>query len=281
MTNILDAVYNISQLKSLEINDITFGNNRANNVGEGLEEFVKDAFANTLNIEDKKTRIAEYSKIFSYEGSKRTPPDLMLRGGDAIEVKKIEVISSELQLNSSHPKNKLLVSSSLINKHCRECENWTEKDFIYVIGHVPKNTKSLSSIWLIYGDLYAADENVYISLKDSLTDSIQKTPNVDFSPTNEIGRVNGIDPLKISNLRIRGMWLLQQPYKVFDYIHDYDEGMNFQCFALISENKYSSFPKASKDKIENNNAIEVIDVDVQNPNNPVSMIKAKLIKYSM
>ena len=43
MINILDAIYNIAQRDELEIKDITFGNNRANNMGEGLETFIKDS----------------------------------------------------------------------------------------------------------------------------------------------------------------------------------------------------------------------------------------------
>lgn len=48
MKNILDAIVNISIIEDLTINEITFGNNRANNMGEGLESFIKDAFTNTF-----------------------------------------------------------------------------------------------------------------------------------------------------------------------------------------------------------------------------------------
>lgn len=280
MTNILEAIYNISQLKEHNIGEITFGNNRATSVGDGLETFIKDAFTNTFYDQvDKKTRLSEYAKEFSYEGSSRTPPDLMLKGGDAIEVKKTETLKSELQLNSSHPKSKLFSTSTLINNHCINCENWSEKDFIYIVGHVPKNSKILSSLWVIDGSIYAADEEVYLSLKETLTENIEATPDIDFSPTNEIGRVNFVDPLKITNLRIRGMWLLQPPYKVFDYVHGYDPSKKFQCIAIIPLSKYSSFPKISKDKIENSNCISITEVEVQNPNNPPSMVICKLIKY--
>ncbi len=37
MTNILEAIYNITQRKELKVKEITFGKNRANNMGEGLE----------------------------------------------------------------------------------------------------------------------------------------------------------------------------------------------------------------------------------------------------
>ena len=233
MINILDAIYNISQRDELEIKDITFGNNRANNMGEGLEAFIKDSFANMFDETDKNKRNLKYKEVFSFQGSKRNPPDLMLRNGPAIEVKKIESLTTELQLNSSHPKQKLKSDSSFITKKCVTCEDWTEKEFIYVIGHIPKKTNRLSSLWLVYGDIYSASEETYLSLKDDIATNIDEMPDVEFSETNEIGRVNQVDPLGITNLRIRGMWLLQPPFKVFDYIHNYEEGKRFQCFAII------------------------------------------------
>jgi len=71
MTNILEAINNISQLKSLNVNEVKFGNNRATSVGEGLESFIKDAFANTFTELDKRERLNKYNEIFSYQGSKK------------------------------------------------------------------------------------------------------------------------------------------------------------------------------------------------------------------
>jgi len=236
MTNILEAIINISKLENLDIDEVILGNNRAVNMGEGLESFVKKAFANSFGITDKNEKNRIYNHFFSYEGSKRIPPDLMIKGGDALEVKKTETLSTELQLNSSHPKAKLFANSTLINNHCRTCEEWETKDFIYVIGHLPKSNY-LSSLWFIHGEIYAADENVYIDLKNSVSDLLQSSDDINFSPTNEIGRINAVDPLKITNLRVRGMWLLQPPYKVFDYAHGYDRTAKFQVIAILSTEK--------------------------------------------
>lgn len=281
MTNILEAINNISKLKSLKIKEVKFGNNRATSVGEGLESFIKDAFANTFKELDKKERLKKYNEIFSYQGSKRTPPDLMLKSGDAIEVKKTESLTSELQLNSSHPKSKLFSSSSLINNHCKTCEDWVEKDFIYAVGHIPQGTTTLSSVWFVYGSIYAADEEVYLNLKDTLTENIEKIEDIDFSPTNEIGRINYVDPLRITNLRIRGMWLLQPPFKVFDYTHNYNKDKKFQCITLIPKEKYNSFPEVSRNKIESNPNITIENIKIQNPNNPVAFIESKLILFQV
>lgn len=280
MSNILEAIYNISRLEDLSIASITFGSNRANNMGEGLESFVKDAFAGVFDEVDKNKRNLSYGNIYSFQGSKRNPPDLMIKSGPAIEVKKVESLTSELQLNSSHPKTKLVSTSKLITKKCRDSEVWTEKDFIYVVGHIPKGTKTLSSLWFVYGDIYAAAAEIYTSLKEEIGDTIENIPGIDFSETKEIGRVNQADPLKITNLRIRGMWLIQQPYSVFDYIHGYEKGRKFQCFAIIPTTKYETLPTDSIEKINSiPNNLSIEDVKVNEPDNPVNLIDCKLIRY--
>lgn len=279
MTNILDAIVNIANLPNLSVKQLTFGNNRATNVGDGLEEFIKDAFSNNSTTTDEVIKNNNYKKTFSYEGSKTTPPDLMIEGGDAIEVKKTECLQSELQLNSSHPKAKLFSSSPMINLHCKNCETWTEKDIIYAVGHIPKRSKALSSLWMIYGSIYAADEKVYTDLKSTITESLETAPNLGFSETKELGRVNFVDPLKITNMRIRGMWLLKPPVKVFNYIYNYNSTLKFQLIAIVPLDKYESFPEKSRNKMENHTEIKtnVSDVDIKDPNNPVKSIKCKLI----
>ncbi len=279
MTNILEAIVNIANLPNLEVDELSFGSNRVTNVGDGLEVFVKNAFSDNLTTVDSAEKIKKYSQVFSYEGSQTRPPDLMLLGGDSIEVKKTETIFSELQLNSSHPKSKLFSTSHLINNHCRNCEEWIEKDIIYAIGHVPKSSKTLSSLWLIYGLIYVADEDVYTGLKSTITESLEKTSEIDFSETKELGRVNFVDPLKITNMRIRGMWLIQPPVKVYEYVYQYNNSLKFQLVATIPFNKYYSFPLSSRIRIEelDNENLIIEDIKVKNPNNPVNLIECKLI----
>ena len=281
MTDILKAINNISKLENCNIEEVVLSSNRAVSMGEGLESFVKNAFADTFKTENQNEKNILFSEIFSYEGSKRTPPDLMLKNGDAFEVKKMEVLNSEIQLNSSHPKAKLFKSSSLLNFHCKNCEIWEEKNFYYIIGHVPKGNNVLSSIWFIDGSLYAADEEVYTSIKDSLSNVLKNSNEFDFSKTNEIGRINYVDPLKITNLRIRGMWLLQPPYKVFDYLKLYDYNANFQSIALITNENYFNYSEKNRKLIENNSKISITKVLVKNPNNPIQLIESKLIIFKL
>ena len=103
MSNILKAFINITNNYKVNIQNLTRGNNRANNMGEGLETFVQDSFANTFN----KKSFELLSKTYSYQGNKNNPPDLILRNSDAIEIKKIESKNSAIALNSSYPKAKI------------------------------------------------------------------------------------------------------------------------------------------------------------------------------
>ena len=49
MSNLIKAILNIVNSTQIEIGTMTTGNNRANNMGAGLEEFIKDIFAGTIN----------------------------------------------------------------------------------------------------------------------------------------------------------------------------------------------------------------------------------------
>ena len=121
--------------------------NRANSAGDALEEYVKDLFAGTFDA-SKKVRIKKWNQVFSYLGGSNSPPDAMLKNGDAIEIKKIES-DSQIALNSSYPKHKLYIDDSKITRRCKDAEKWDEKDIIYVVGIV--NDGLLKSLCMVYG----------------------------------------------------------------------------------------------------------------------------------
>ena len=64
MTNILEVIINISKLEDLNIDEVILGNNRAVNMGEGLESFVKNAFSNAFGIDDKNEKNRIYNLYF-------------------------------------------------------------------------------------------------------------------------------------------------------------------------------------------------------------------------
>ena len=165
----------------------------------------------------------------------------------------------------------------MITQECRNCENWNEKDLIYCVGHTTDN--SIKSIWMVYGNIYAAKHETYQLIKEKISDGINEIPNVELAETNELGRVNRVDPLGITNLRIRGMWQIQNPRKVFNYLHK--SGDTFELVVIIPTDKYNSFPKKSKNRISEmlSTNLRISDVNVKDPNNPANLIKAKLIVF--
>lgn len=279
MTNILEAIVNIANNPVVAIRNHYTGRNRANNVGEALEMFVKDAFANTIQEQDEQVKNTRFSQVFSWLGNQNHPPDILIRDGDAIEVKKTQSANSDLALNSSYPKSNIQSNSNMITQECRTCENWTEKDLIYCVGHTTDD--SIKSLWMVYGNIYAAKHETYQVIKQKITDGINEIPNVELAETNELGRVNRVDPLGITNLRIRGMWQIQNPRRVFNYLHT--TGDTFELVAIIPTTKYNSFPTESKNRIENlgNPNLSISDVQVKDPNNPANLIDSKLIVFKV
>lgn len=280
MTNILEAIINIAENPIYEIRNHYSGRNRVNNVGEALETFVKDAFTNSIQIEAETEKMRRYNEEFSWLGNQNHPPDIMIKGGDAIEVKKTQSANSDLALNSSYPKSTVQSNSKMITQACRTCENWTEKDLIYCVGHTTDN--SIKSLWMVYGNIYAANHETYQIIKQKITEGINEIPNVELAETNELGRVNRVDPLGITNLRIRGMWQIQNPRRVFNYLHTQSDSV-FELVAIIPTSKYDSFPIESKTKIEklSNPNPTIEDVKVKDPNNPANLIEAKLIVFKL
>jgi hypothetical protein len=280
MTNILEAISNIVENPVYNIKSLYSGRNRVNNVGEALESFVKDAFVNCIRTESEIEKLEKYNEAFSWLGNQNHPPDIMIKGGDAIEVKKTQSANSDLALNSSYPKSTVKADSTMITQACKTCEAWTEKDLIYCVGHTTDD--SIKSLWMVYGSIYAANHETYQIIKQKITEGINEIPNVELAQTNELGRVNRVDPLGITNLRIRGMWQIQNPRRVFNYLHT-SSSVVFEVVAVIPTSKYNSFPIASRQKIEAkvNADFLIHDVKVKDPNNPANLIEAKLITFKV
>ncbi len=281
MTNLLKALSNLVENPLSNIVDHYKSSNRANNMGDALEYYIKDLFCGTTNIKNIQQKNKIYSKYFSYLGNQNNPPDIIIKNGDAIEVKKIESLRSGIALNSSYPKDKLFSDSPMITQACRDCENWREKDLIYTIG-VSKNNK-LKALWFIYGDCYAAGKEVYERIRSKISSGINELTGVEFSETKELGRVNKVDPLGITYLRIRGMWHIDNPIKVFNYITEIKDEEKMTVNALMLKNKYLSFPKEDIAKLEemSENKISISDVNIKSPNNPAKLLDAKLIKFEI
>ena len=203
--------------------------------GKPFEIFAKNMFAGSLGALPNHVDAA-WSKTFSWLGSDNAPPDFMIWGGDAVEVK-VHGSTTQIQLNSSPPKRSLKATDTRIEEGCRECEIWVEKDFVYFIGKA--NAEYVEALWLIDGKCIAAESSVYDVLFDRLKATVKELGG---EPGNEIGRLNRVDPLKATSLRVRGMWLLDHPAKVFKSIFIKPQNDVFVLNALVSETKWNEYP---------------------------------------
>jgi hypothetical protein len=280
--SILTAITNLVNEPIHELDAFYRSRNRANNMGEALEEYIKDAFAGTINEQNEQKRLARFGDVFSYLGNQNNPPDIMIRGGDAIEVKKIEKADASLALNSSYPKAKLFSDSKMITKACRTCENWTEKNIIFAVGVV--NDNHLHKLYLVYGVDYAASADIYEHIRSTIRDGVQSIPNVEFAETKELGRVNRVDPLGITYLRIRGMWGIENPAKAFSYIYNGNPTADFELMAIINTEMYNAYTSDERvlfERLADDNCdFHIDDVKIKTPDNPVVLKSAKLISFS-
>jgi hypothetical protein len=289
MANLLNCLVNIINNPGNNLQQIVRSNIRINRIGDPLEEYIRNCFANTFGA-NQQQNILSHSQIFSWLGNQNNPPDLIIRGGDAVEIKKIEGVG-DIALNSSHPRSKLPSSSNMITQGCRDCEgagvNWV-KELIYAIGTVRGNT--LKYLFFVYGSIYAASDITYEKLESGIKQSVSASPGVSFSSTNEIARVNQVDPLGITYLRVRGMWGIKHPYYVYNYLpsisEQQDRNNTYTINALIPRTTWDSFPGADRSAIialsnsHLGNPRVVVDygVKVKNPDNPAILVDAVLVK---
>ena len=279
MSNLLEAIVNISKAHTLTLPAIVGATrNRANAVGEQMEIFVKDAFAGTIGVAEGPPKMRAYANCFSWLGSPNNPPDAMIRQGDAIEIKKLETAVHQIQLNSSYPKDKLRADSSMITSACREAERWVEKDLIVAVGHVEHGL--IRALDLVYGDLYAADHSVYDQIKLRIERGINEIPGISLDATNELARINRVDPLGRTSLRVRGMWLLDVPRISFAQCYPTPPaGTEFQLYCLVRTTKLQSMPLGNQKSLATISGLSIDNIQVQDPNNGAKLIHCTRIIY--
>lgn len=273
-----NADINIIQLYTLNSNMFS---NRIVNVGVAMELFVRDLYANTLHIKDFDAKNLCFEDMFSYVSKQSSPPDLIVRGHEAVEIKKQDLTTySDLPLNSSYPRDYIYSDSKMLTVECRNCEEeWDKKPLVYVVGNVDKKKRFLSSVWFAMGNCFCADRQVYENIKKVIEDTILSNDSLSFNETNELGKVSNIDALNYSSLRIRGMWNLKHPGKIFEeYVHSkvsdelktkYRLIMLEEDFNDVSEDVKLSLMQKIKDGV-----IEKVNVQINSPNNINELLKA-------
>lgn len=272
MTNILKAIHNFSKYNITKIGVHYKNTIRIQQVGDSLEYFIKDLLADSINVDDISVKDEIYSKYFSYLGGTNNPPDLIIKNGDAFEIKKIEHLGGSIALNSSFPKQKLFSDDEFISKACQDCEDWKEKDIVYAIGTIEKKTNDIKSLWLVYGDCYCADRNIYERIKQTISCGVNDIKGVEFSETKELGRVNKIDQLGVTYLRIRGMWGIEHPANIFGYlIKNYEDNI---LNVIMLEQKFLSFPKNDRDLLDKDDKVKIAPIKIKSPDNPAILLDA-------
>lgn len=284
-TNILQLIINFTKSPISEIEKEYTSRNRINSMGDALESLIKDLLCDSYWESNLQEKLKTQEKYLSYSWNTSNPPDIIIRGGDAIEVKKIESSNSQIALNSSYPKSKLSIQDSKIAKKCKECEEWQEKDLLYIVGNILPKTSKLRYLRMVYGDLYAASSEIYERAFEKLANWINVISDMEFSKTKELGRVNKVDPLGITYLRIRWMWWIDNPIKVFNYLEEwYSENETFSLKLLLRKDKFESFPEDAKNEIVSLSeqwTLLMKDVLIKSPDNPVELIEAILIKFTI
>lgn len=278
-TNLLVAISHLVSNPITSIGEHYRSTNRINRVGDALEMYIKDLFCGSFFEEDRNNKNQIHNNYFSYAGNQNNPPDIMIKGGDAIEVKKINNSHSSIALNSSYPKAILNRDDPMLTAACRICENWQEKDIIYTIGAVSGNV--LTSLWFVYGNCYAASKDVYENKFNIISKGINEIPGIFTSTTNELARLNRVDPLGITYLRVRGMWGIEHPNRVFSYLLPNEVDADFKMNAIMLKQKYDEFPENDKEGLEDmlGPNLHMKDVKIKSPDNPASLLDAKLISY--
>jgi len=275
-TNLLIAISNLVKNPITNLVSHYRAANRANSMGDALEFYIKDLFCNSLNENNLEKKNEIYSKYFSYIGNQNNPPDIIIKQGDAIEVKKIESLRSGIALNSSYPKDKLHSGSPMITTACRNCEDWREKDLVYVVG-VSKDDK-LKALWLVYGNCYSASKEVYERVRDKISKGINELQNVESMQTSE---PSIIDPLGITGLLLKDICVIENPAKVFDYVVPTEQDSDFFVNAILLKEKYLSFPEKDRKNLENlvGDNFLIKDIKIKSPNNPAKLLEAKLLNF--
>lgn len=226
-TSILDLAINYSNIKNTEFDDVYDSCVGINTNGEKVEYFIKDLLCDSLSIDGKDKKEQQHKEKLSWLGSKNHPPDMMIRDGEAIEVKKFRGKHQKLSLNSSTPKTHITPDMKRINSDCEACEDeiggWDKKDMVYALAS-DVSSGSVGFTWVLYGDCWCSKNKTYKdvtdSIRESLEDSLPKDVNLDMSG-NELGKVKDVGEGG-GELRIRPMWSIEHPANKFKkYIDKY------------------------------------------------------------
>jgi len=243
MADVLLSFYNIV-VGQFSYDGSEYSTNRMNRMGDKFEAFVKNSF---LAQPDDARAASTLSSVFSYLGSSTRPPDAIVRNSDVLEIKKVGSLTGQLQFNSSYPKQKITFDDEMISTKCRNAEDWTERDVVYYIGVIPPTSDFPSDILIVGGDCFAASKNCYQETFRQVQSALTDKFGPRLSTSKELGRINKVDPLSKTSLRIRGMWLVDNPIQ---WLAQARLSSDFQITMVLSCEKYNQYNEQSKNTLE-------------------------------
>lgn len=274
--NHLAALYNLTQCEDFQLStNEEFVPNYVSAEGKPLEVFVKAIFC---GIPGQIDSFKNLDDVFVYIGSSNSPPDVMLKNsGDAIEIKKVEKNTGGIILNSSLPKTKLHSNDPMINERAKNCERWTARDMLYVVGHVPPG-RVVKSLFFFYGDCFAKENEFYKGRFEAIKEKVSEVEGIS-STGNEYGTLKDADGLGNGvNMRVRPINSINSPWKIFSDHVSVDGGAEFSVVSILRKVKYLSFPRSDIEKLEESN-VEIEDIAITDPDNPEEEVDAKLISH--
>jgi hypothetical protein len=282
--NLINALINLYH-KDLSVSPKSESTgNRINDAGVAFEKFIEELFYNPKAKNNEK----EIQEYFSHKGSSNSPPDLILKLGDAIEIKKLTSIRA-LPLNSSWPRKILSRDDPKISSRIRECEDanggWQEKDYFYATGIVPNDKNPPETIFFVQGPCIAAShfQDFYNTIKAAInTAAMTLKTGPEIGKTNELGRLNKIDKLGFTDLRIRGMFQIKHPLHIFEYLCLPDNKKDLNVFCLMTEAKYKSFDPEDTNALEKLADVKVKrNVAIQDPEDGISDLKCVFVSFGV
>ena len=110
-----------------------------------------------------------------------------------------------------------------------------------------------------------------------------RIPDVEFTETNELGKVKKVDPLGVTDLRIRGMWHIENPHKIFSFLNKIDHNSRFQIFCLMKTDKFNTFPNEDKIALQTlkKDHYLIEETKIKSPNNPAQLLDCTLITFQV
>ena len=82
-------------------------------------------------------------------------------------------------------------------------------------------------------------------------------------------------------MRVRGMWGIENPLRVFDYIYKRDMSKRFSFMCIINDVKWSSFKNTDRITGIQHEGFQIKNVKIKDPDNPAKLVSAKLITFSI